>query len=88
MSDKARQELPFGIVRPPSVANTKSAVVDIDDHLGKSSVMVDTWWNGEGMTLRVCESDQPDVALDVSFTQWVALKLAVKAVLEKDGTTL
>ncbi len=72
-------ELPFGILRPPNVSNTKAALVDIDDHLGKSSVMVDTWWNGEGLTVTIFDGDE-ERSLPFTHTQWEAAVLAARAI--------
>ena len=41
-----KKEVRFGIPNPPRVVNTKSVLLDADDHLGKSTIMVDTWWSG------------------------------------------
>ena len=72
-------ELPFGIVRPPQVQKTKSALCVVDDHLGKSDVMIDTWWSGEGFTVRVDRESKAET-LDLSWQEWEALRLCVEAV--------
>lgn len=76
-------ELPFGIVGPPRVQRTKSALCCVDDHLGKSEVMLDTWWSGEGFTLRANRNGKSET-LDLSWQEWEALRLCVEAVLKAD----
>ena len=81
---KRKKKLPFGIPREPRVANTKVAMVDVDDHLGKSSVMVGTWWSGEGLTIEVHGTDHvPRQSIDLTFSEFEAMKLAVRAVMEE-----
>lgn len=74
------KELPFGVKRPPQVASTKSALCDVDDHIGKSSVMVDTWWNGEGVTIS-CQRGEVTSQIELQWSEWEAVKLCVSAVL-------
>ena len=72
-------ELPFGIKRPPQVAKTKAALCVVDDHLGKSDVMVETWWSGEGITLQIDGKDGRQ-QIDLSWSEWDAARLCVEAV--------
>lgn len=71
--------LPFGITTKPSVSKTHAALVSIDDHLGKSDVMIQTWWNGEGFTLTIGEGAKSQM-IDISHVQWTATKMAVRAI--------
>lgn len=82
MKDK---ELPFGIIREPYVARTVSVDASIEDHLGRSSVLVQTWGNGEGFTVHVIEGNN-ERRLDLTDTQWTALKMCVKKAMQKAGT--
>lgn len=76
------KELPFGVkfVRP---ANTASVLVGIDDHLGESSVCVNTWWSGEGFDLITAEGNT-EQRIGISWVQWEAMKLAVKAAMKQE----
>lgn len=78
------KELPFGIIHEPHVAKTVSVDVSIDDHLGKSSVLVQTWGNGEGFTVHVIEGND-EWRLDLTDTQWTALKMCAKKAMQKAG---
>ena len=74
------KKLPFGIVAEPRSANTKAAVIDVDDHMAKSSLHVNTWWSGEGITVTVDDENGKRQQIDLSWQEWRALKMAVKAV--------
>ena len=80
-----QSELPFGVARRPRVANTKSALCCIDDHHGKSELMVDTWWSGEGFTLQI--SDDGEKSIQITWTQWDALKLTVSEIVRSESST-
>jgi 2-phospho-L-lactate transferase/gluconeogenesis factor (CofD/UPF0052 family) len=54
-------------------------LLDISDHSGDSTMHVNTWWNGEGFTLFL-DGDKKVHEIDLTWTQWDALKLAVKAI--------
>ena len=73
-------KLPFGIASEPTVADTKAASVVISDHLGNSTLHVNTWWSGEGFTFSLEADDCRNDAIDLSWQEWAALKLAVKAI--------
>lgn len=76
-----KKKLPFGIPRPPQVATIKVARVAVEDHFGESSVMVETWWNGEGITIQVnAKSEEQRVLL--TWQEWTAVRLAVAAIHE------
>ncbi len=72
----SKRKLPFGIAQPPMVSNTKACLVVVDDHLGKSSVMVETWWSGEGFTIQIDDSGKTE-RLEVTWTQSRAIRLAL-----------
>lgn len=76
MKDK---KLPFGIKHRPKLANTKSVLCDVSDHLGESTVMVDTWWSGEGFTVHVHAKDGKR-EIDFSWSEWDALRLCLKEI--------
>lgn len=63
----------------PRVQPTKSVMCTVDDHLGKSDIMIDTWWSGEGFTLRI-ESDGEKREMDVSWQEWEAIKRSIDAI--------
>lgn len=74
-------ELPFGIRFKPRVAETLSALVDIDDHIGKSSVIVETWWSGEGITITVDNGKDGRERIDLTWSQWTAVKMCAKSII-------
>lgn len=37
--------LPWGMKKPPTVSKVNEVTADIDDHIGKSSVMLVEWSN-------------------------------------------
>lgn len=81
-----KPRLPFGVTRPPSTCNTKASLITLDDHLGKSELMAWTWWSGEGFTLEVQNDREPPRHVDITWTQWDALKMIVRDLLKKDAT--
>jgi hypothetical protein len=69
----------------PDVSSTKEASSLVDDHLGKSHVMITTWGNGEGFTIELQENDvsgkvAEERRLQVTWSQWSAIRACVKAV--------
>jgi hypothetical protein len=78
-----KEELPFGLTKKPRVQNTQASLANIDDHLGESSVMVQTWWSGEGFTVEIQDKNSSD-KLDISWTQYEALKLSVEEILKAE----
>lgn len=66
----------------PRVAKTKSSLCTVDDHLGKSEVMVQTWWSGEGFTFTI-DSEGKTREIELSWQEWEALRLSVEA-MQKD----
>jgi hypothetical protein len=74
------KKLPFGLVSAPRVADTKATCVDIDDHLGKSSIHVNTWWSGEGVTVAVDPEKGERQQFDLSWQEYDALRAAIKAI--------
>lgn len=75
--------LPVGIPHPPRTARTHACLVDID-FPDKSSVMVQTWWNGEGFTIEVEHDTQDTRRIDLTWTEYSAVKLAVRDIREKE----
>jgi hypothetical protein len=69
----------------PDVSDTKESSSLVDDHLGKSHVMITTWGNGEGFSIELQDiDDSGKVAekqrLQVTWSQWSAIKACLKAV--------
>jgi hypothetical protein len=69
----------------PDVSSTKEASSLVDDHLGKSHVMITTWGNGEGFTIELQENDvsgkiNQKQCLEVTWSHWDAIRACVKAV--------
>jgi hypothetical protein len=57
----------------------------VEDHLGKSHVMVTTWGNGEGFTIELQDIDENGKTtevwrLQVTWSQWSAIKACLKKV--------
>lgn len=70
-------ELPFGIASKPSLKSVRHVDVLVDDHLGKSSVDLLEWANGEGFTLSVwAGKDKSEI--DLTYSQITAFKLCLK----------
>lgn len=80
--DPMSKKLPFGIVSEPRVSNTKAVLVPIEDHLSKSNVLVSTMWSGEGITVEVSDEKGKTQQIELSWQEWTALKMAVKALKE------
>jgi len=74
------KKLPFGVNEKPRVAETKAVAIDIEDHLGNSIIHVNTWWSGEGFTVQLEADNGRTDAIDFSWQEWSALKLAIKAI--------
>jgi hypothetical protein len=67
----------------PDVSSTKEASSVVDDHVGKSHVMVITWGNGEGFSIELEDIDgktNQKQRLEVTWSQWRAIKACVKEV--------
>jgi hypothetical protein len=69
----------------PDVSDTKEASSLVDDHLGKTHVMLTTWGNGEGFTIELEEIDESGKTtevrrLQVTWSQWRAVKACLKKV--------
>jgi hypothetical protein len=69
----------------PDVSSTKEALSLVEDHLGKSHVMVTTWGNGEGFTIELQDIDENGKTtevwrLQVTWSQWSAIKACLKKV--------
>jgi hypothetical protein len=69
----------------PDVSSTKEASSLVDDHLGKTHVMVTTWGNGEGFSIELQDIDDSGKAtevrrLQVTWSHWRAVKACLKAV--------
>ena len=71
---------------PPRTCKTTATLVTLDDHLGKSDLLAWTWWSGEGFTLEIQEEGKAAEQIDISWSQWDALKLVVKELQTKDFT--
>lgn len=81
------KDLPFYISREPNVAKTLAALQTVEDHLGRSDVMVNTWWSGEGFTVEIHnQDDKPPTrqSIDITWQQWDSLKRVVKAILKSE----
>jgi len=81
------EELPFGLIKKPSVQTTHSVYAELDDHLGKSYLMAQTWWSGEGFSLEIQNSNETH-KVDITWTQYEALKVAVNEMQKAETTEL
>ena len=63
----------------PRVQSTKAVMCTVDDHLGKSDIMIDTWWSGEGFTLQIA-SDGKKREMEISWQEWEAIKRSIDAI--------
>jgi hypothetical protein len=77
VSESTDDALDLGLIGKPRVQSTHACLVSVDDHLGKSDVMVNTWWNGEGYTIIVTDEKDDEREIDLSHTQWEAVKAAI-----------
>ena len=90
MAKSRKPRLPFGITHLPRTCDTKASLIRVDDHLGKSDVSIQTWWNGEGFTLQIDSEEtipslvRPPQSIDISWQEWEALKLLVKDITKKE----
>lgn len=75
--------LPYGIPFPPRVQRTHSALIDVDS-THEHTVMVDTWWNGEGITITADNGKQPEQRILLTWEEWYATKLVVKAIRDAE----
>lgn len=78
--DISIDELPFGLKSLPDVQNTKASAVDVCDHLGESSIYIDTWWSGEGFTIRIDRKGEGKQEIELSWQEWEAVRLSIKAI--------
>lgn len=72
--------------KKPSVANTKEALSDVEDYMGKRSiVMVNTWGCGDGFTVEIDDWKEDGTVtrtqrIELSNDQWDAVRACVTAV--------
>lgn len=80
------QNLQFGIAKYPNVTDTKAGLVGVNDHTSKSTILANTWWNGEGFTLTIANEDCDNVKFnaDITWQQWEAIKLLIEALTKED----
>lgn len=74
---------PWYIKYGPTSDVVAGSSVDIEDHFGKSSVIVTEWANGEGFDVLLDCEKQPQQRLEISWQEWGALKIAVLAMKAK-----
>lgn len=75
---------PWYIKRGPTKAYVAQSEVDIEDHLGKSSVYVTAWANGEGYDIHLTRDKQPDQRIEVTECEWQAMRKAMRATVEAE----
>ena len=76
-------ELPFGIKTRPHLRRTRHVDVAVDDHLGKSTVALQEWANGEGFTVSVFEHSE-NRELELTHSQITALRMCLKEMKKSD----
>jgi hypothetical protein len=67
----------------PDVSDTKEASSLVDDHLGKTHVMLTTWGNGEGFSIELQDIDgktNQKQRLEMTWSQWRAIRACLKKV--------
>lgn len=62
----------------PRAVDTVAVAAEVDDHLGESCVMIQTWWSGEGFTLTIEDRGETPMRqtqeVDLTWTQWEAVR--------------
>lgn len=74
--------MPWFIKHGPTVYNVRSVVTEIDDHLGKATVFVNEWGNGEGFDVILHRDKEPEQRAEITWSEWTALKKAVRKIDE------
>lgn len=74
--------MPWFIKHGPVVHNVRSVEVDIEDHLGKATVFVNEWGNGEGFDAILQREKEPEQRVEITWSEWTALKKAVRKIDE------
>ena len=68
-------------IKKVSITKVKSAWVDIEDHLCKSSLILTEWSNGEGFDLFIGDGRGNEKRIDLSYSEIEGLKKVYKKIL-------
>ena len=71
----------------PDVSETREAISRINDHLGRSVVIVHTWGNGEGISVELNDEDKKgsyvkEQRIELQWSQWHAIVACVKSLMK------
>jgi hypothetical protein len=71
-------------IKKISVTKVKSAWVDIEDHLCKSSLILTEWSNGEGFDLFISDEKSNEKRIGLTYSEIEGLKKAYKKILKHE----